>query len=202
MAKRRLIIFIKAPRPGSVKTRLAKSIGPKEACAAYQRLAETLFDNLAELPDIELRHAPDDAAKEIELWLRPGWTIAPQGSGDLGDRLKNAFASAFHDGCNKVAIIGSDCPDVTPDDIQATWDGLGENDVALGPARDGGYWLVALRSPHPELFSNIDWSTPQVLPQTLAAAKKSDLSIAQLRPLTDVDTLDEWRRFLQDHGEA
>ena len=202
MHKRRLIIFVKAPRPGFVKTRLAKSIGPDEACAAYRRLAETLFDSLGTLPNVELRHAPDDAPEEIAPWLRPGWMLAPQGSGDLGDRLKNAFASAFNDGCDQVAIIGSDCPAVTPDDIQSTWEALIDNDLVLGPAHDGGYWLVALRDAYPELFSEIDWSTPRVLAQTLVAAKTSDLSVAQLRPLTDIDTLDEWRQFLDDQGDA
>jgi glycosyltransferase A (GT-A) superfamily protein (DUF2064 family) len=101
-----------------------------------------------------------------------------------------------------VAIIGSDCPAVTPDDIQSTWEALIDNDLVLGPAHDGGYWLVALRDAYPELFSEIDWSTPRVLAQTLVAAKTSDLSVAQLRPLTDIDTLDEWRQFLDDQGDA
>lgn len=202
MAKCRLIIFVKAPRPGFVKTRLAKSIGDDAACSAYGTLAESLLENLAELNAVELRFAPDDAADELRPWRRKKWTLVPQGAGDLGERLQNAFASAHSDGCDRIAVIGSDCPDITANDIRGAWRELNEHDIVVGPAHDGGYWLIALREPHSELFSNIDWSTDRVLDQTLEIASASGLKVARLRTLTDIDTLDEWTRFVENRVQS
>ncbi len=195
MARQRLVIFVKAPRPGQVKTRLASSIGAEEAAKAYELLAGRLFQNLEELPDVELRFTPDDAGDELRPWLREGWTLAPQGRGDLGDRLHSAFLSAFAAGCEKVAIIGSDCPDVTAVDIRETWTRLHNRDLVLGPATDGGYWLIALKRPCADLFRNIAWSTDQVLAQTIAAGTDAGLRIERLRRLTDIDTAKEWQEF-------
>jgi rSAM/selenodomain-associated transferase 1 len=198
MPRNRLIIFVKAPRPGQVKTRLASSIGAEAAAEAYQLLAESLFQNLAELTDVELRFTPRDAHDEIRPWLREDWTPAPQCRGELGNRLQDAFRSAFADGCNKIAIIGSDCPDVTAEDIREAWARLDSRDLVLGPATDGGYWLVALKKPCARLFQNISWSTDRVLAQTIAAGTEAGLKIDCLRRLTDVDTLDEWREFVKN----
>ncbi len=200
MAKRRLIVFVKAPRPGLVKTRLASSIGPEQAANAYRQLAEQLFQNLAPLAGVDLRFTPDDARSEIEPWLRPGWTLSPQGEGGLGERLNNAFLSAFQAGCDQVAIVGSDCPDVTGGDISAAWEKLGSHDAVFGPATDGGYWLVALRAPAPPLFDEIEWSTDRVLAQSLAAACNSHLSATLLEEKTDIDTLEEWTQWQSKNG--
>src|SRR5688572_19334877 len=112
MANERAIVFVKAPRPGSVKTRLAHTVGPEAACAAYGRLVETLLQALSSLPEVELRFAPDDAEKEIQSWLRKGWRARPQGGDDLGQRMQTAFADAFAEGASRVVIVGSDCPEV------------------------------------------------------------------------------------------
>ncbi len=196
-SRNRLIVFVKAPRSGFVKTRLADSIGAEAACEAYRELAQTLFDSLTDLANVELRFAPDDADAEIRPWLRPGWTASPQGEGDLGDKLHNAFLAAFKDGCEKVAIIGSDCPDVTGADIREAWKRLNQRDLVLGPATDGGYWMIALKRPCARLFQKIAWSTGSVLAQTIAAGTDAGLEIDCLRPLTDIDTLDEWREFVK-----
>jgi len=194
----RLIVFVKAPRPGRVKTRLAKDIGEEEACDAYRELAETLFENLAEIANVELCFAPANAAHELRPWLRKGWTLAPQAGGELGNRLHKAFLSAFEDGCEKVAIIGSDCPEVTAGDIREAWKRLKRRDLVLGPATDGGYWLIALKRPCAGLFQKIPWSTDRVLARTIAAGTDAGLKIDCLRPLTDIDTLDEWREFVEN----
>jgi rSAM/selenodomain-associated transferase 1 len=191
-----LIIFVKAPRPGEVKTRLAEAIGPDAACAAYRQLAETLFLRLSSLENVELRFAPDDAGKEVAGWLRDGWQKMPQGSGDLGARLNRAFSEAFQRGCKRVVIIGSDCGDVEAADIRAAWASLRDHDLIIGPASDGGYWLIGLRREQPLLFENIAWSSREVLGQTLARAQSASLRTRLLRELADVDTEEEWRAFL------
>src|SRR5436189_1293071 len=145
MGEDKLIVFVKAPRPGAVKTRLAKAIGAPAAGAAYRRLVETLLHQLQGVGGVELCFSPDDASGEVQHWLKEGWSSSPQGGGDLGQRLQSAFQRAFHAGAKRVAIIGSDCPAVSVGDIRKAWDGLQMHDVVLGPATDGGYWLIGLR---------------------------------------------------------
>ncbi|MDQ6633025.1 MAG: TIGR04282 family arsenosugar biosynthesis glycosyltransferase [Verrucomicrobiota bacterium] len=195
MSLQTLIIFLKAPRIGLVKTRLAQTIGPATARDAYKKLVETLLQNLAPLADVELRFAPDDAAAEIQLWKQKNWTMRPQGKGDLGQRLQAAFAQNFSIGTERVVIIGSDCPHVTAMDIESAWTALKTHDVVLGPARDGGYWLIGLRQLQPVLLENISWSTETVLRETIQRAQKLFLKIYLLRELTDVDTEPEWREW-------
>lgn len=197
-----LIVFVKAPRAGLVKTRLAGQMGSAAACAAYQRLVRTVLSQIDSLPNVQLRYSPDDAKAEVRPWQKPVWTMAPQGAGDLGARLTRAFSDAFKKGASRVAIIGSDCPWLSAEDIQQAWDELDSNDVVLGPACDGGYWLIALREPLAELFTRISWSTPNVLKQTVARAEEQRLRLKQLRELRDVDTLEDWRAFTRDNSFA
>lgn len=191
----RLIVFLKAPREGTVKTRLAAEIGDAAALQAYRTLVGTLLDQLASLPDVELRFTPDTARALIEPWRQPHWRAHPQGDGALGERLQRAFEHSFAAGARRVAIIGSDCPEVTEADIHAAWSALEVHEVVLGPARDGGYWLIALRRPCATLFEDIPWSTPAVLSATLDRARAAGLSMQLLRELTDVDTAAEWAAF-------
>ena len=193
---KKLIVFVKAPRPAAVKTRLAESIGTEAACAAYRRLVETLLKQLRNLRAVELCFSPDDAAAEIQSWLEEDWNSRPQGGGDLGQRLQSAFERAFANGVNRAVIIGSDCPAVTAEDIYEAWRRLRTHDVVLGPATDGGYWLVGLGRPQPQLFRDIPWSTERVFIETTKRIRQAGLSVQLLRELQDVDTEAEWRRFL------
>ena len=191
-----LVIFVKAPRPGTVKTRLAETLGAVAACDAYRQLVDRLLAQLSSLRQVELRFTPHDADAEVKHWLRASWTARPQGTGDLGARLPAAFAENFASGASRVVIIGSDYAAVTPADVQEAWGALELHDVVLGPARDGGYWLIGLRSPQPALFHDIAWSTSSVLAQTLARAQAAGLRVQRLRELTDVDTAEDWQGFL------
>ena len=164
--KEQLIVFVKARRPGEVKTRIAKTAGAAKACAVYREMVEALLQSLHSLRSIQLRFAPGDARDEIASWLRNDWQAQPQGEGDLGQRLERAFAGAFASGAERVVIIGSDCPEVEASDIRAAWKELKSHDLVLGPAVDGGYWLIGLRAPQPELFREIEWSSDQVLAAT------------------------------------
>ena len=190
-----LIIFVKAPRPGHVKTRLAQAIGPDAACAAYCEMVDSLLKNLRGLDDIQLRFTSDDALAEILHWVHPPWGAAPQGTGDLTQKLIAAFRDAFASGAERVAIIGSDSPDITRTDIHSAWAALTDNDVVIGPAEDGGYWLIGLRTEQPALFQNIPWSTNTVLQETLTRAKSAGLKTSLLRVLPDIDTVEDLHRF-------
>ena len=97
--------------------------------------------------------------------------------------------------------IGSDCPDVTVADVEAAWEALQSHDVVLGPARDGGYWLIGLKEPRPSLFDGIAWGTDAVFAQTFDRCRAAGLVVHQLRQLDDIDTEEDWRRFLERAGE-
>jgi len=197
-----LIIFLKAPRVGLVKTRLAVALGADAACLAYRRLVETLLERLTELDCIQLRFTPDEAATEMERWRRGSWTLARQGSGDLGARLQQAFHEAFAAGWKRVVIIGSDCPYILASDIKMAWALLEKTEVVLGPAQDGGYWLVGLRTERRELFDGIPWSTDAVFEQTLKRCRLGGWSVQSLRELIDVDTIEQWQAFMENDQEV
>jgi len=196
MPENQLIVFVKAPRPGAVKTRLAKILGADNACAAYHQLVETLLANIATVETVELCFTPDEAKHEILPWIRGSWQAIAQGGGDLGERLDRAFQGAFANGARRVLIIGSDCPEITISDLESAWSALEFHDVTLGPANDGGYWLIGLRAPQPSLFREMPWSTGTVLRTTLDRCATAGLRVQLLRPLSDVDTEEDWRAFL------
>jgi rSAM/selenodomain-associated transferase 1 len=201
-AERILVVFVKAARVGAVKTRLAQEIGDRAACDAYQKLVRAVVSRIDSLHDVQLRYSPDDAEKEVGLWRKPQWALSPQGGGSLGQRLTRAFAELFAAGARRVVIVGSDCPWLSAADIEQAWNDLETHDLVLGPARDGGYWLVGLRELLPELFNDISWSTATVLEQTLERARARGLRFRLLRELRDVDTLDDWQAFSRDNSFA
>ena len=196
MTVEKLLVFVKAPRPGGVKTRLAKSIGAGPACEAYRQIVTTLLNRLNTLDGVELCYTPEDASAEIQSWLQDGWVTAPQREGDLGQRLQSAFERSFAAGARRVVIIGSDCPEVTARDVREAWKSLRVRDVVLGPTTDGGYWLVGLRRVEADLFRKIPWSSEEVFGETMNRIGQRGLSVQLLRRLADVDAESDWRAFL------
>ncbi|MBA4147657.1 MAG: TIGR04282 family arsenosugar biosynthesis glycosyltransferase [Verrucomicrobia bacterium] len=191
-SRTKLFIFLKAPRPGQVKTRLAASIGAEAAQRAYKTMVEHLLANLRGLTAVQLRFSPEDAEHELRAWLGRGFEYRWQGNGNLGERLQKAFQEGFEEGNERVTIIGSDCPYITSEDIEAAFESLKTNDVVLGPANDGGYWLIGLREVQACLFQDIPWSTEAVLETTLKRIVDARLSHQCLRSLSDIDNEKEW----------
>lgn len=199
MSTERLIVFVRAPQEGVVKTRLAATLGASAALKIYNRLLTTLCDHLDLLPpgSVEFRHTPDEAGTQLLPWMRRGWTRQPQGNGSLGERLERATSEAFSSGVQRLVIIGSDCPDLTASDIQSAWDALHSHDVVLGPAEDGGYWAIGLRAHTPGVFHDIPWSTASVMEKTLERCRTLTLSTKTLRRLRDVDTQADWEAWIR-----
>jgi rSAM/selenodomain-associated transferase 1 len=196
-----LIVFLKHPEPGAVKTRLTPALGAEAAAALYRALAEEVLKaTVPRLGEYEtlVFFDPPGAVEAIRAWL-PGMRLRPQCAGDLGARMTAAFRRAFERGGRRVAIIGTDAPAVSRETVVGALAALDEADVVVGPAEDGGYYLLALRAPRPELFEGVAWSTPAVLEQTLARAATAGLRVRQLRRLRDIDTLEdvqaEWPRI-------
>ena len=184
-------LFVKSPRPGETKTRLARDIGAARATAIYRTLVE---HQAAEIPvdwSVAVYFAPSNAREEMKTWLAPrlqnGTRFVPQCDGDLGLRLLTAVRREFDSGSEQVYLIGGDCPALSRDYFFEADRALSDNDIVLGPAKDGGYVLLAIKGPYETLFRDIDWSTPAVLQQTVAAARKETLSVSLLRPLVDID---------------
>lgn len=190
-----LLVFLKRPRAGEVKTRLAAALGAEPAAELYRILAEEEVRRTAPAAGEYQRlffHAPPEARAEMEAWFPDETWIAQRGA-DLGARMAAAFDEAFRRGARRAAIIGSDVPWVERADVLRALDALADHDVAIGPAHDGGYYLLALDRPRPELFQGVAWSTPHVLAATLERARALGLRVRLLEALVDIDTLDDVR---------
>ena len=192
---RTLVVFVKHPTPGAVKTRLVPALGAETAAALYRALVEhVLAATSPQRGEYErlVFFAPQQATQAMRRWL-VGVQLRHQAGEGLGERLTDAVARAFRRGAGRVAVIGSDAPWLTRADVTAAFAALDAADVVLGPAEDGGYYLLALRAPQPSLFEGIAWSSPRVLEQTLARARAAGLGVARLASRRDLDTLEDLR---------
>ena len=205
--RRAVLLFVKHPQPGKVKTRLAATLGPERAAAIYRTLGEAVLGGLPMEDKVWVMFDPPERQAEIAEWMRGAsggreLRFVAQAPGDLGTRLIHAFGTAFAEGCEVAAAIGSDCVELSPAHFAEAWQALASHDVVLGPAVDGGYYLLALRAPHPELFRDIAWSTDAVCRETLARAAAAGLRVHLLPTLRDVDTEEDWRKLSIERGAA
>ena len=194
--ERALLIFAKEPRPGHVKTRLAADIGPERAAGIYGEMGRGIVDRLRAGPFRRVVFFdPPEALPAVLEWLDPGGLeFSPQVPGDLGTRLEAAVREGFRR-AEAVVVVGTDAPDLDSELVTSAFERLKEVDLVLGPAADGGYYLLGLKSEAPELFHGIPWSTPQVLATTLRRAKALGLSVSTLPSLSDVDTAEDLKKF-------
>jgi hypothetical protein len=190
----RLLVFVKHPRPGGVKTRLVPRLGAEPAAELYRSLAELVIQATTPAGEYErvFFYTPLEAHAELAAWL-PGQTWQPQRGAGLGERMAAACDDAFQLGARRVAIIGSDAPWVSRALVVEALCALDSADVALVPATDGGYCLLALDRPRPELFTGMPWSTPSVLALTLERAGALGLAVRLLEAQADIDTLEDLR---------
>ncbi len=181
---RRLAVFARSPVPGRVKSRLAPGLPAPLAAALYAGLLADVFAAVsAAVADERLAYWADDPGAAPE-----GFLARRQHGGDLGERLRNAFAELLPGESDRALVIGSDTPPLTTAHIDDALAALETRDAVLGPTRDGGYWCVGLRRPAPELFADIPWSTPDVFTRTLARARAAGLGVATAATLDDLDT--------------
>jgi rSAM/selenodomain-associated transferase 1 len=176
----------KYPAPGRVKTRLAVELGAERASALYEAFVLDLAGRLAGMPyAVRWAFWPPDAPFTT---LVPSVDARAQRGGDLGERMGGAIATAFAEGPGALVVIGADAPHVAAERLEEAFAALGGGaDLVLGPADDGGYYLLGLSAPMPELFTGIPWSTPQVLRATLDQASRLGLAARLLPPTFDVD---------------
>ena len=188
--KNHLIIFVKNPVLGRVKTRLATVVGKEEALRIY--LAMQVLTYKAVSPLLTNTHICiyySDEIVENDIWLAAFFDKKKQAdTTDLGARMEAAFAESLAAGAEKVVIIGSDCPTLEATHLISAFAALDTRQVVVGPATDGGYYLLGLRSMQPFLWRNMTWSVPTVCAETLQRLVRHSLSFVLLTPLADVDT--------------
>jgi rSAM/selenodomain-associated transferase 1 len=190
-----LLLFIKNPIPGKTKTRLAADVGNEMALKMYHVLTDWTREQASGLADIQRYLYYSNDVNNDDAWPAEDYHKRLQAGNGLGERMEAAFAAAFADGHDRVIIIGSDCPGITTEFLAEAFTALNDNDVVIGPALDGGYTLLGMRSLHPTLFRDIEWSTGEVLPVTLERAAKKGLQVKQLAALSDVDYLADWLSY-------
>jgi rSAM/selenodomain-associated transferase 1 len=195
---RHLIVYAKRPLPGYAKTRLGKGIGMEDAAGLYARL---LYQYLVGLVGAELEKTVVElsvaSSEDVPFFAAafPELVVQPQIDGDLGQRMAASFARAFERGAASVVLTGSDIPGLDSTLVRAAFDALETAPIVLGPAADGGYYLIGTRVPNVPLFEGIAWSTERVLEQTTALARVQGLEVAYLPQLYDVDTIVEYERW-------
>jgi len=202
---RRVIVFLKFPEPGAVKTRLAAEVGDEAAARLARHFAEQTLAAAASLGlPVTVSFAPARRGPEFSAWLGSGYDYAPQKGADLGERMRHAFEDAFARGAERAVLVGTDAPDRPVEFLSEALERLEDHDAVLGPALDGGYHLIALRrgSFAPAVLSGIDWSTPRVLAQTLLALREAGRTAYMLPPWRDIDDRAGLADYLEHHPEA
>lgn len=180
------MLFVRHPELGKVKTRLAKDLGEERALAIYIKLLEYTRSITTGIEADKVVYYAGEVQKR-DLWDNGVYQKKAQAQGDLGRRMEQAFLSAFTKSYERVIIIGSDCLQLNQQIIEQAFDELKTNDVVVGPATDGGYYLLGMKQLHNSLFENKSWSTAQVLPETLTVLEQEKLSYILLPVLSDVD---------------
>lgn len=202
----RLIVFTRYPESGKAKTRLIPALGAEAAADLHRQMTERTLAEIQSLQQsyaltVEVWFAGGDRV-QMQSWLGANLHYQPQPAGNLGDRMMQAFQTAFDTHVKAAIIIGTDCPELSAALLIEAFQALQQTDLVLGPATDGGYYLIGLRQLVPDLFQAIAWSTDQVFQQTVDIANKLHLSLTCLPPLTDIDRPDDlpvWERVIALH---
>lgn len=193
-----ILFFTKYPTPNFAKTRLIPSEGPEGAADVSRKLTERTMRALRQYKNahsdtaIYLHYAaPPDVKEEAFVeWLgkEDAEVLVKQMIGDLGDKMLAAFNFSFSKGAQRVVVVGSDCPELSADILSQAFTSLSECDLTVGPALDGGYYLLGMNRLQPSLFRDVPWSTSEVLAKTLSIAKEQGITVKKLTPLRDIDT--------------
>ncbi|MEG5056589.1 TIGR04282 family arsenosugar biosynthesis glycosyltransferase [Microcoleus sp. A2-C5] len=191
MIPEKLMVFTRYPEPGKTKTRLIPVLGETGAANLHRLMAQKAIAGGISLQNsrrlsVEIHHT-GGSQQQMQDWLGSDIIYQNQIDGDLGARMTAAFQKSFNSGVDKAVIIGTDCPALKAEIIAQAFDKLSQHDLVLGPAKDGGYYLIGLRRSIPELFRGINWGTSEVFAATRAIAQNLDLNIANLPTLADID---------------
>ncbi len=194
----RILLFARAPEHGKVKTRLARAIGNDDALALYRRFTADLVAMLTPLPfDLSIFFHPAKGQKMVKDWLGDANRLYAQKGQDLGERMANAFRQAFAEGAQQALLLGTDIPDLPARFILEGFEQLHRNDAVIGPAADGGYFLIGFQRQafHPGWFTQIDWGSVNVLQTQIKKITQDHKSVYRLPQWPDIDEIDDLREF-------
>lgn len=193
-----LLVFVKAPSAGEVKTRLLPAWSPADASDLYQALVRDTLEAVRPLRGVRVvaAYAANAAFPDV-AWLDASLPMVLQEGKTLGERLSRAFAWAFGQGAARVMALGSDAPDLSGGWVRQAFEELQHADAVIGPTRDGGYHLIGLSRPHPELFAGMPWSSPRLLARTLEQIARLGLRLRCVEPVADLDTPEDIERYLE-----
>jgi rSAM/selenodomain-associated transferase 1 len=194
MAENTLIIFVKNPIPGTVKTRIAQTVGNERAAEVYRHLLRHTQEITRQLTCHRVVYYGDFVNPD-DGWN--GYVKRLQSGQNLGERMLIAFREQFEQEASRAVIIGSDCLAITHDHIERAFSSLDEADVVIGPALDGGYYLLGMKQLHPFLFQNMPWSQPELQQLTELALLQHDLTFERLDELSDIDEWADYENALQ-----
>ncbi len=193
-----VILFIKAPLPGGVKSRLAAVLGPDVAADLYRRLILDSVDTLAATGySVRIHYSPPEAAGLVAELLGRERQLLAQSGADLGNKMENAFYDAFSAGYERAILVGSDIPELTGTIINEAFDALEGHDAVLGPAADGGYYLIGFRreTMRSDAFHGVVWSTSAVFGETMKIMRAKALQVHVLPQLNDLDSAADLEAF-------
>lgn len=193
-----LVVMLKIPVAGQVKTRLAAHIGKKDATKLYRCFIHDTFSRISLLKNIDIiaAYTPQNLISRAKRLAPSGVIVIPQKGRDLGERIQNVFSYLFSIGYKKIAIIGADSPDLPIAYIEKSFLLLkGKTRLVIGPAEDGGYYLIAMSRDHKELFKDIPWGTGMVFKETIEKAKRAGLKSAVLPQWYDVDEINTLKKL-------
>jgi rSAM/selenodomain-associated transferase 1 len=182
-----LLIFIKNPEQGKVKTRLAETVGAEKALEVYQKLL-AITRKVTQPLDCDRQVWYSNFIDKEDCWERSEYEKRLQSGENLGARMKEAFRQVFEDGYEKAIIIGSDCAELKSLIIEKAFRELYTTELVIGPSEDGGYYLLGMSSFYPDLFDDIKWSAPTVFENTIGRIESLNLSLQLMPVLNDIDT--------------
>ena len=197
----KLIIFTRYPVPGKTKTRLIPDLGPAGAADVHRKLAENIIQQ-GKIVKKQENVNPEvcytgGGVRQMQTWLGRDLSYVEQTDGDLGARMFSAIRRSLDEGSRRVVLTGTDIPGPVSGQIVKAVNALDKKDVVIGPATDGGYWLVGMKKPH-NIFQGILWGKETVLSQTLKAAEEKRLSVELLAPRSDIDTVEDLSEWSPD----
>lgn len=188
MTENQLIVFVKNLIPGTVKTRLAKDIGQDLAMEVYKELVSYTSEITDKIKDIDRVVYYSQYVEMWDFFDDEKYQKSLQEGNELGQKMLNAFYDSFENGYKKAILIGSDVPDLSKKVIMDAYAKLDDHDLVVGPAEDGGYYLIGMKDAHKELFENLTYGHDSVLQDLMDAAEDKDLKVAQVKTLFDLDT--------------
>jgi len=200
-----VLLFVKVPEKGCVKTRLARDFNDDFAVRLYESMALDTIDTLKRIPfPFRICYSPPDALDRMQAWLGREQVYMPQSGEDLGERMEQAFVRVLSEGMNRVSLIGSDIPGLSPGILTEAFNALESKDAVIGPADDGGYYLIGFNKEgfEPGVFHDMIWSTDTVFQETVARLERAARKVHLLPQCRDIDRKDDLAALLAlDQGQ-